>query len=87
MDNRRTFIKKSGTCTRSEAVQKVPALISKLQKNNRNCKSLCSLSDWEIVEKGIVQLHYSKAISVKGNIIKPEKSKMLNYYAASIEWK
>jgi len=80
------IVKKSGACTRSEVAQKVPALISALKKNNRNCKSLCSMSDKEIVEKGILQLRYSKAISVKGNTLKPKNIKMLNYYAASIEW-
>lgn len=79
------IVKNSGICSQVEVVNKVPEIITTLEKKGRNCKSLIQLTEQEIVEKGISQLNFSKVISVKGNTLRIKNLNILHYYAASID--
>ncbi len=79
------ILKESGPCAIDLTESKVNDVMNELQKKNRNCKSLNPLSEKEIVEKGVMQLCHSKAITFRRNILKPRYSEILDYYAASIE--
>lgn len=73
------------SCTIYDAECIVSEIISKLQKQNRNCKSLVSLSEKEIVEKAITQLRYYKAIIVIGNMVKIRNLNKIQYFSASLK--
>lgn len=76
---------KSGPCTQSEIAHKIPEIVVALEKENRNCKSFITMSEKEIVEKGIDQLRFSQAITTKANKIEIQNIKILKYFTASLE--
>lgn len=74
-----------GTCGKNELIQHIPYLVESLQKKQRNCKTLNVLSREQIAEKGIEQLVYSKALSVKAGMLSAKHIKHLQYYAAAVK--
>ncbi len=79
------IVKRKGFCTFWEAASLVPDVIDSLKRKSRNCKSLQSLQEQEIVEKGLQQLRYSNAVRSEGGKLIPCNRRMINYYSASIE--
>ena len=77
----------SESYTRAEMIKRVPDIVAGLQKEKRNCKSLVTLREDEIVEKGIHQLCFSRAIKVKQNKIEIRSRNIIHYYAASVNAK
>ena len=73
--------------TRAEMAKRVPDIVAGLQKEKRNCKSLVNLREDEIVDKGIDQLCFSRAIKVKKNKIEIRSRNIIHYYAASVNAK
>lgn len=78
------IVKETGPTTPLEIQHRIPDVVAALVKNKRNCKSLHALADRAILEKGIAQLAFAKAIIQNGKLIHPKKNKILHYYAASI---
>jgi len=62
----------------------VPEIVAALQKEKRNCTSLVNLTEKELVEKGVDQLRFSRAVTVKQNRIEIESRNIIHYYAASV---
>lgn len=79
------LLAKSGSCTQSEIEKKVPDIVVALEKGNRNCKSFIAMSEKETVEKGIDQLRFSQAITIKANKIEIKNMKIIKYFTASLE--
>ena len=79
------ILTKSGSCTQSEITHKIPEIVVSLEKANKNCNSFITMSEKEIVEKGIEQLRFSKAIVTKTNKIEIKNIKILKYFTASLE--
>jgi 1-acyl-sn-glycerol-3-phosphate acyltransferase len=79
-----TILKKSGSCSRSGAESRVPEIIHSLEKKNRNCTMLSTLSEKEIVQKGVDKLCYFNVLSEVGNKIRIRNRSTVKYYAATI---
>ena len=75
------------TETGAEMAKRVPDIVAGLQKEKRNCKSLVNLREDEIVDKGIDQLCFSRAIKVRKNKIEIGSRNIIHYYAASVNAK
>lgn len=79
-----TIIKKVGSCTRSDAESRVPAIMKSLEENNRNCKTLLSFTEKEIVQKGVDKLLHFNVLSEKGRKLRIKNRSAIKYYAATI---
>lgn len=75
------------SCTISTAVKGVPAIMDTIHKQKLNSKSLQHLSHQEIIEQGIQQLKFSKAIQITGKKIIIKHPQFIKYYAATIKYK
>jgi 1-acyl-sn-glycerol-3-phosphate acyltransferase len=78
------ILKKCGSCTRNHAESLVPDILKSLEKQNRNCSMLQSLSEGDIVQKGVDKLIYFNVISEKGKKLRIKNRGALKYYAATI---
>lgn len=81
------ILKNSGRITKTHAEEKVPPILSRLEKEGRNMKSLITLSPEEIVEKGISQLHTMKAVVKDNGTIRVKNRSVIKYYSATIDQK
>lgn len=74
---------KGSSCTRSEAAARAADAVASLQRMRRNCKSLANLTEYDIIEKGILQLEYTGSLSLTSDKISILKQNSINYYAAT----
>jgi hypothetical protein len=77
-------LKKHPSRLLSELQTAVGAAVSQLTQQNRNIKSMKSLSPGEILDIGIKQLSVYKALSVKDGSVRILKPFIIDYYAAAI---
>jgi 1-acyl-sn-glycerol-3-phosphate acyltransferase len=62
----------------------VRSLILKLSHQKRNTKSLDALSDEQVIDIGIKQLSFFKAVEIKGNHLKIKNHSIIDYFAAAV---
>jgi 1-acyl-sn-glycerol-3-phosphate acyltransferase len=69
----------------TELQKTIRTIVGQLIQQNRNIKTLQPLTDGEILENGLRQLSFYKAILVKDGVVRILKPWIIDYYAASIE--
>ena len=79
------YVLKNGSTRRNDIIAKIPAVISLLEKQNKNCKTLNTLSEKELFEQGTDQLRHLNAIQMQNNSVRIRKNDIINYYAQSVE--
>jgi len=75
---------KNGSAGQNDITAKIPSIISQLKAQDKNCKTLDTLSEKEIVEQGTGQLRHLNAITVKNSTVHILKHDIINYYAQAI---
>jgi glycerol-3-phosphate O-acyltransferase len=80
-----SFILHTSSCTsRREAAGRISHILSSLEKQNRNIKSLAQLSPEQIVDSGIKQLAGFRAVSCVNDKLLIRNRQVIKYHAASI---
>ena len=77
-------IKQKPSSGTDEMKESVRAIITELSGQKRNMKSLAPHSIDQIVERGLNQLSFLKAVSQKGDCLQIINRSVVDYYAASI---
>ena len=77
-------IKQKPTSGIGEIRESVRAITTELSCQNRNMKSLNPLSIDQVVEHGISQLTFFKAVSKKGDSLQINNQSIVDYYASAI---
>ena len=68
----------------TELQHAITTVVAQLTRQNRNTKSLRTLTAGEILDTGIKQLSIYKAISIQNGAVRILKPSIIDYYAASI---
>jgi 1-acyl-sn-glycerol-3-phosphate acyltransferase len=77
-------ISKHPTRFLTDLQQAIGMMVSDLTQQKRNTKSLAPLSSAEILEAGIRQLSFYRAISVRDGAVRVLRPSIIDYYAAAI---
>lgn len=79
-----SVLRERPSMTTGAAAQAVGPVLARLRSQKRNLKTLDSLSPEQIVAKGLEQLRYVKAVSVRGDAVKTRKQPIVDYYASAV---
>jgi 1-acyl-sn-glycerol-3-phosphate acyltransferase len=77
-------LKENPTITVMAAVGPAQAIIARLRAGRRNLTTLDTFTPEQIVAKGLEQLRYVKAVSVRGDAVKIRKQPIIDYYASAV---
>jgi 1-acyl-sn-glycerol-3-phosphate acyltransferase len=76
---------KCGHTQREDITARIPETIGRLQRQNRNCKTIAALSDTELFELGTTQLRNLDAIQLRNGTISMARAEIVDYCAHAIE--
>ncbi|HMD68513.1 MAG TPA: 1-acyl-sn-glycerol-3-phosphate acyltransferase [Chitinivibrionales bacterium] len=79
-----SVIREQPSMTRVATAEAVKPVLARMRAGKRNTKTLDALTPEQIVAKGLEQLRFVNAISVRGDAVEIRKPPIINYYASAL---